>query len=142
MRIEDLRIGNYVDVVLKENNTTIRCKVQRINHDDKSAVFKDMTNGSEFLVDTEDKWKLVKDVVTTANELTKLGFNYDSEMSVYMLPTKGAWYIGKAIVQKYNGRYDLFIEKNDAFYGCKAIAVPGIHFLQNALADYYGINID
>ena len=38
MRIEDLRIGNYVDVVLKENNTTIRCKVQRINHDDKSAV--------------------------------------------------------------------------------------------------------
>ena len=55
MRIEDLRIGNYVDVVLKENNTTIRCKVQRINHDDKSAVFKDMTNGSEFLVDTEDK---------------------------------------------------------------------------------------
>ena len=122
MRIEDLRIGNYVDVVLKENNTTIRCKVQRINHDDKSAVFKDMTNGSEFLVDTEDKWKLVKDVVTTANELTKLGFNYDSEMSVYMLPTKGAWYIGKAIVQKYDGRYDLFIEKNDAFYGSLAKA--------------------
>lgn len=50
MRIEDLRIGNYVDVVLKENNTTIRCKVQRINHDDKSAVFKDMTNVLSFLL--------------------------------------------------------------------------------------------
>ena len=119
MRIEDLRIGNYVDVVLKENNTTIRCKVQRINHTEKSAVFKDMTNGSEFLVDTEDKWKLVKDVVTTANELTKLGLIYDSEMSVYMLPTKGAWYIGKAIVQKYNGRYDLFIEKMMHFMDAK-----------------------
>lgn len=119
MRIEDLRIGNYVDVVLKENNTTIRCKVQRINHTEKSAVFKDMTNGSEFLVDTEDKWKLVKDVVTTANELTKLGLIYDLEMSVYMLPTKGAWYIGKAIVQKYNGRYDLFIEKMMHFMDAK-----------------------
>ena len=29
-----------------------------------------------------------------------------------------------------------------AFYGCKAIAVPCIHLLQNVLADYYGINID
>ena len=49
MRIEDLRIGNYVDVVLKENNTTIRCKVQRINHDDKSAVFKGVTSKSVWI---------------------------------------------------------------------------------------------
>ena len=36
-----------------------------------------------------------------------------------MLPTKGAWYIGKAIVQKYNGRYDLFIEKMMHFMDAK-----------------------
>lgn len=142
MRIENLRIGNYVDMVVNDNEATTRCKVLCINHNAKSIVFKDITNGSEFLVDTKDKWKLVKDVITTDKELTKLGLIYDSEMSVYMLPTKGAWYIGKAIVQKYNGRYDLFIEKYDALYGCEAIAVPCIHLLQNALADYYGINID
>ena len=142
MRIKDLRIGNYVDVVVDDNEATTRCKVLCINHNDKIGVFKDITNGSEFLVDTKDKWKLVKDVITTANELTKLGLIYDSKMSVYMLPTKGAWYIGKAIVQKYDGRYELFIEKYNAFYGCVAIAVPCIHLLQNALADYYGINID
>ena len=142
MRIEDLRTGNYVDVVVNNNKVPTRCMVLSINHNDKSAVFRDMTNGSEFPVDTGDKWNLVKDVVTTVKELIELGFIYDQEKSIYMLPTKGAWAIGNAIVQKYDGRYDLFIEKNDAFYGCKAIAVPSVHLLQNAIADYYGISIN
>lgn len=97
MRIEDLRIGNYVDVVLKENNTTIRCEVQCINHDDKSAVFKDMTNGSEFLVDTKEKWALVKEVATTEIELKNLEFTYDPELYLDMFSIKGAWF--KSIVR-------------------------------------------
>lgn len=116
MRIEDLRIGNYVDVVLKENNTTIRCEVQRINHDDKSAVFKDITNGSEFLVDTKEKWALVKEVATTEIELKNLEFTYDPELYLDMFSIKGAWFKFKAIVGEHDGIYKLFIESRDALH--------------------------
>ena len=46
MRIEDLRIGNYVDVVLKENNPPIRCEVIRIDHEAISSDFKDIEDNS------------------------------------------------------------------------------------------------
>ena len=138
MRIEDLRIGNYVAVVLKENNTTIRCKVQRINHDDKSAVFKDMTNGSEFLVDTEDIWALVKEVATTENELKNLGFTYDPGLYLDMFSIKGAWFFHEAIVGKHCDHYELFIEEDAVLHIYKGITVPSIHLLQNAVADNYG----
>ena len=138
MRIEDLRIGNYVDVVLKENNTPIRCEVQRINHDDKSAVFKDMTNGSEFLVDTEDIWALVKEVATTENELKNLGFTYDPGLYLDMFSIKGAWFFHEAIVGKHCDHYELFIEEDAVLHIYKGITVPSIHLLQNAVADNYG----
>ena len=141
MRIEDLRIGNYVDVVLKENNTTIRCKVQRINHDDKSAVFKDMTNGSEFLVDTEDIWALVKEVATTENELKNLGFTYDPGLYLDMFSIKGAWFFHEAIVGKHCDHYELFIEEDAVLHIYKGITVPSIHLLQNAVADNYGYRL-
>ena len=141
MRIEDLRIGNYVDVVLKENNTPIRCKVQRINHDDKSAVFKDMTNGSEFLVDTEDIWALVKEVATTENELKNLGFTYDPGLYLDMFSIKGAWFFHEAIVGKHCDHYELFIEEDAVLHIYKGITVPSIHLLQNAVADNYGYRL-
>ena len=141
MRIEDLRIGNYVDVVLKENNTTIRCKVQRINHDDKSAVFKDMTNGSEFLVDTEDIWALVKEVATTENELKNLEFTYDPGLYLDMFSIKGAWFFHEAIVGKHCDHYELFIEEDAVLHIYKGITVPSIHLLQNAVADNYGYRL-
>ena len=141
MRIEDLRIGNYVDVVLKENNTTIQCKVQRINHDDKSAVFKDMTNGSEFLVDTEDIWALVKEVATTENELKNLEFTYDPGLYLDMFSIKGAWFFHEAIVGKHCDHYELFIEEDAVLHIYKGIPVPSIHLLQNAVADNYGYRL-
>ena len=141
MRIEDLRIGNYVDVVLKENNTPIRCEVQRINHDDKSAVFKDMTNGSEFLVDTEDIWALVKEVATTENELKNLGFTYDPGLYLDMFSIKGAWFFHEAIVGKHCDHYELFIEEDAVLHIYKGITVPSIHLLQNAVADNYGYRL-
>lgn len=141
MRIEDLRIGNYVDVVLKENNTTIRCEVQRINHDDKSAVFKDITNGSEFLVDTKEKWALVKEAATTEIELKNLEFTYDPELYLDMFSIKGAWFKFKAIVGERDGIYKLFIESRDALHEYIGIPVPSIHLLQNAVADNYGYRL-
>ena len=141
MRIEDLRIGNYVDVVLKENNTPMRCEVQRINHDDKSAVFKDMTNGSEFLVDTEDIWALVKEVATTENELKNLGFTYDPGLYLDMFSIKGAWFFHEAIVGKHCDHYELFIEEDAVLHIYKGITVPSIHLLQNAVADNYGYRL-
>lgn len=141
MRIEDLRIGNYVDVVLKENNTTIPCEVQRINHDDKSAVCKDMTNGSEFLVDTEDKWALVKEVATTENELKNLEFTYDPGLYLDMFSIKGAWFFHEAIVGKHCDHYELFIEEDAVLHIYKGIPVPSIHLLQNAVADNYGYRL-
>ena len=141
MRIEDLRIGNYVDVVLKENNTPMRCEVQRINHDDKSAVFKDMTNGSEFLVDTEDIWALVKEVATTENELKNLEFTYDPELYLDMFSIKGAWFFHEAIVGKHCDHYELFIEEDAVLHIYKGITVPSIHLLQNAVADNYGYRL-
>ena len=141
MRIEDLRIGNYVDVVLKENNTPIRCEVQGINHDDKSAVFKDMTNGSEFLVDTEDIWALVKEVATTENELKNLGFTYDPGLYLDMFSIKGAWFFHEAIVGKHCDHYELFIEEDAVLYIYNGITVSSIHLLQNAVADNYGYRL-
>ena len=141
MRIEDLRIGNYVDVVLKENNTPIRCEVQRINHDDKSAVFKEMTNGSEFLVDTEDIWALVKEVATTENELKNLGFTYDPGLYLDMFSIKGAWFFHEAIVGKHCDHYELFTEEDAVLHIYKGITVPSIHLLQNAVADNYGYRL-
>ena len=141
MRIEDLRIGNYVDVVLKENNTPMRCEVQRINHDDKSAVFKDMTNGSEFLVDTEDIWALVKEVATTENELKNLEFTYDPGLYLDMFSIKGAWFFHEAIVGKHCDHYELFIEEDAVLHIYKGITVPSIHLLQNAVADNYGYRL-
>ena len=141
MRIEDLRIGTYVDVVLKENNTPMRCEVQRINHDDKSAVFKDMTNGSEFLVDTEDIWALVKEVATTENELKNLEFTYDPGLYLDMFSIKGAWFFHEAIVGKHCDHYELFIEEDAVLHIYKGITVPSIHLLQNAVADNYGYRL-
>ena len=128
-------------MVLKENNTPMRCEVQRINHDDKSAVFKDMTNGSEFLVDTEDIWALVKEVATTENELKNLGFTYDPGLYLDMFSIKGAWFFHEAIVGKHCDHYELFIEEDAVLHIYKGITVPSIHLLQNAVADNYGYRL-
>ena len=148
MRIEDLRIGNYVDVVLKENNTTIRCEVMRIDNMTKSAdlkeideAFKYITNNSEFTVDTKEKWALVKEVATTGNELKNLGFTYDPELYLGMFSIKGAWFKFKAIVGEHDGIYKLFIESRDALHEYIGIPVPSIHLLQNAVADNYGYRL-
>ena len=148
MRIEDLRIGNYVDVVLKENNTPIRCEVIRIDNMTKSAdlkeideAFKYITNNSEFTVDTKEKWALVKEVATTEIELKNLEFIYDPELYLDMFSIKGAWFKFKAIVGEHDGIYKLFIESRDALHEYIDIPVPSIHLLQNAVADNYGYRL-
>ena len=88
MRIEDLRIGNYVDVVLKEKNATIRCEVIRIDHEAISSDFKDIDDNSVFTVDTKEKWALVKEVATTEIELKNLEFTYDPELYLDMFSLK------------------------------------------------------
>ena len=45
------------------------------------------------------------------------------------------------LVTKYNGCYDLIIREDKAFYGCKAIRVPFVHLLQNAVIDNYGFEL-
>ena len=88
MRIEDLRIGNYVDVVLKENNPPIRCEVIRIDYEAISSDFKDIDDNSVFTVDTKEKWALVKEVATTEIELKNLEFTYDPELYLDMFSIK------------------------------------------------------
>lgn len=141
MRLEDLRKGSYVDYISVEGKKT-RCMVVDININDRIATMRELGNQSEFYVNSKEKWDLVKDVQTTEVELRKFGFNFDVNQSVYMLPDNGAWKKGEnVIVKRYNGDYDLLIRKDEAFYGCKAIHVPSVHLLQNAVKDNYGIDL-
>ena len=139
MRIEDLRIGNYVDVV--ENNATIRCEVIRIDHEAISADFKNIDDNSVFPVDTKEKWGLVNEVATTETELKNLGFTYDPELYLDMFSIKGAWFKFEAIIGEHDGIYKLFIESRDALHEYIGIPVPSIHLLQNAVADKYGYRL-
>ena len=139
MRIEDLRIGNYVDVV--ENNATIRCEVIRIDHEAISADFKNIDDNSVFPVDTKEKWVLVNEVATTETELKNLGFTYDPELYLDMFSIKGAWFKFEAIIGEHDGIYKLFIESRDALHEYIGIPVPSIHLLQNAVADNYGYRL-
>ena len=141
MRIEDLRIGNYVDVVLKENNTPIRCEVIRIDYEAISSDFKDIDDNSVFTVDTKEKWTLVKEVATTEIELKNLEFTYDPELYLDMFSIIGAWFFHEAIVGEHDGIYKLFIESRDALHEYIDIPVPSIHLLQNAVADNYGYRL-
>ena len=100
-----------------------------------------MTNGSEFLVDTKEKWALVKEVATTEIELKNLEFTYDPELYLDMFSIKGAWFKFKAIVGEHDGIYKLFIESRDALHEYIGIPVPSIHLLQNAVADNYGYRL-
>lgn len=141
MRLEDLRKGNYVDYISVEGKKT-RCMVVDININDRIATMRELGNQSELYVNSKEKWNLVKDVQTTEVELRKFGFNFDVNKDVYMLPGKGAWKkYENVIVMRYNGDYDLIIRKDKAFYGCKAIHVPSVHLLQNAVKDNYGIDL-
>lgn len=141
MRLEDLRKGSYVDYISVEGKKT-RCMVVDININDRIATMRELGNQSEFYVNSKGKWDLVKDVQTTEVELRNFGFNFDVNQSVYMLPDNGAWKKGEnVIVKRYNGDYDLIIRKDKAFYGCKAIHVPSVHLLQNAVKDNYGIDL-
>lgn len=54
---------------------------------------------------------------------------------MYTLAEKGAWVKDTAIVHKYNGGFDLMVEDLNGFLGCRAIHVPCIYLLQNAMAD-------
>ena len=113
-----------------------------ININDHIVTMRDFGDQSEFYVNINEKWDLVKDVQTTEVELRKFGFNFDVNQSVYMLPDNGAWKKGEnVIVERYNGDYDLLIRKDEAFYGCKAIHVPSVHLLQKAVKDNYGIDL-
>ena len=141
MRIEDLRIGNYVDVVLKEKNNTIRCEVIRIDYEAISSDFKDIDDNSIFTVDTKEKWALVKEVATTEIELKNLEFIYDPELYLDMFSIKGAWFFHEAIVGKHCDHYELFIEEDAVLHIYKGITVPSIHLLQNAVADNYGYRL-
>lgn len=141
MRLEDLRKGSYVDYISVEGKKT-RCMVVDININDRIATMRELGNQSELYVNSKEKWDLVKDVQTTEVELRKFGFNFDVNKDVYMLPGKGAWEKDEnVIVMRYNGDYDLIIRKDKAFYGCKAIHVPSVHLLQNAVKDNYGIDL-
>lgn len=139
IRIEELRKGNYVDVKVEESGIKTRCEVININVEDGVATLKDLSNNSEFMIDTTDKWELVCGILTSDGELRNLRFFYDPERSVYALAENGAWIKDDAIVLKYNGGYDLMVEESDGFFGCRAIHVPYIHLLQNAMADIYGV---
>lgn len=141
MRLEDLRKGSYVDYISVEGKKT-RCMVVDININDRIATMRELGNQLELYVNSKEKWDLVKDVQTTEVELRKFGFNFDVNKDVYMLPGKGAWEKDESvIVMRYNGDYDLIIRKDKAFYGCKAIHVPSVHLLQNAVKDNYGIDL-
>lgn len=138
MRTEDLRIGNYVDVVVNDNGATTRCKVESFAHETNFAELKDITGSSVFSVSTDDKWALVKEVATTENELKNLGFTYDPGLYLDMFSIKGAWFFYEAIVGKHSDHYELFIEEDAVLHIYKGIPVPSIHLLQNAIADNYG----
>lgn len=141
MRLEDLRKGSYVDYINVEGKKT-RCMVVDINANDHIVTMRDLGDQSVFYVNSKEKLDLVKDVQTTEVELQKFGFNFDDNQSVYMLPDKGAWKKGEnVIVKRYNGNYDLLICKDKAFYGCRAIHVPSVHLLQNAVKENYGIDL-
>ena len=128
MRFEDLRKGSYVDYISVEGKKT-RCMVVDININGRIATMRELGNQSEFYVNSKEKWDLVKDVQTTEVELRKFGFNFDINKDE------------NVIVMRYNGDYDLIIRKDKAFYGCKAIHVPSVHLLQNAVKDNYGIDL-
>ena len=143
MRLEDLRKGCYIDYISVEGKKT-RCMVVDININDRIATMRELGNQSEFYVNSNEKWDLVKDIQTTEVELRKFGFVYDKDKDVYMLPNKGAWIYkcnNDVIVTKYDGIYDLIIRKDDAFYGCRAIHVPSVHLLQKAVKDNYVIEL-
>jgi len=140
MRIEDLRNGNYVDVYVEGKKA--RYIVVNVDINSQIATLRDWTNRSKFYEVSKDEWNSVKDVLMTESELRKLEFVYDDKKMVYMLPNNGAWvYKNIVLVTKYNGCYDLIIREDKAFYGCKAIRVPFVHLLQNAVIDNYGFEL-
>lgn len=142
MRIEDLRKGDYVDLIFNDVGENTRCIVVDISINNREAIIRDLSNQSEFYVDSEEKWNFVKDIQMTESELRNLGFVYNSNKKVYMFPNNGAWeHPFGIIVTKYNGCYDLILEDNNAFYGCKSIHIPYVHLLQNAVKDNYGLEL-
>lgn len=140
MKIENLRIGNYVDVVVNDNGATTRCIVKSFDHETNFAELKDIAGSSVISVSTDDTWALVKEVATTENELKNLGFTYDPGLYLDIFSIKGACFFHEAIVGKHRDHYELFIE-DAVLHIYKGIPVPSIHLLQNAIADNYGYRL-
>lgn len=142
MRIEDLRKGDYVDLIFNNKSEKTRCMVVHISITNREAIIRELSNQSVFYVDSEEKWNFVKDIQMTESELRNLKFVYNLNKQVYMFPNSGAWeHPAGIIVTKYNGCYDLILKDNKAFYGCKSIHIPYVHLLQNAVKDNYGLEL-
>lgn len=138
MNKNDIRIGNYLNVILQqEPEKKSRCRVLDISDDKEFATFIDLS----IKIDTPDKWNLVEEILISDEELSILGFVEEPDKQVFMLLQKGAWVKDGIQVQKYKGDYELLISKPEAFFGCRSKTVPYVHLLQNALSDIYDINI-
>lgn len=142
MNKNDIRIGNYLNVILQQDpEKKSRCRILDISDDKEIATFIDLSNNSSFKIDTPDKWNLVEGILMSDAELSILGFVEEPDKQVFMLLQKGAWVKDGIQVQKYKGDYELLISKPEAFFGCRSKTVPYVHLLQNALSDIYDINI-
>ena len=91
MRIEDLRKGDYVNLIFNDKSEKTRCMVVHISITNREAIKRELSNQSVFYVDSEEKWNFVKDIQMTESELRNLKFVYNLNKQVYMFPNSGAW---------------------------------------------------
>lgn len=85
MRIKDLRIGDYVDVIVLNGIERTLCIVVDINIDECIPTMRNLTNNFEFNVGTKEKWNLVKDISEIGTQLERFCFVHKINEQVYML---------------------------------------------------------
>lgn len=89
MNKNDIRIGNYLNVILQQDpEKKSRCRVLDISDDKEFATFIDLSNNSSFKIDTPDKWNLVEGILMSDAELSILGFVEEPDKQVFMLLQK------------------------------------------------------
>ena len=85
MNKNDIRIGNYLNVILQQDpEKKSRCRVLDISDDKEFATFIDLSNNSSFKIDTPDKWNLVEGILMSDAELSILGFVEEKEHGLRM----------------------------------------------------------
>ena len=127
MRIKDLRIGDYVDVIVLNGVERTLCIVVDINIDECIPTMRNLTNNFEFNVGTKEKWNLVKDISEIGTQL-KDSVSYIKLTNKYTCCLIIKWIHHNDVIEtKYNGDYGLVIGSIDAFYCCREIPMPFVH---------------